>query len=194
MTHFVHQYGEALVFAVVFVEIFGVPFIPGETALIAAAVLAQRGQLSLAWVLVAGVAAAVVGAAAGYGVGRWRGRDILRWGFLARVSEKPLEHANRFFRRHGAKAVFLARFAPILRSTLGWTAGVAHMPFWRFMVWNVAGAAVWGVGIVLLAYYVGKGFVIALTHYGAIGATAVAVLVALALLAAHVWRRRMESA
>lgn len=194
MTHFIQHYGALVVFAVVFIEIFGLPFVPGEAALITGSVLAQRGHLSLAAVMIAGVAAAITGAAAGYAVGRWRGRDLLRWGFLARITERPLQNAERFFERHGAKAVFLGRFAPLLRAVIGWTAGVSGMPWRRFLVWNVVGGVVWGIGVSLAAFYVGKAFVDAINRYGAIGGGVVAAAILLVFLATHLWRRRAESA
>jgi membrane protein DedA with SNARE-associated domain len=192
MTHFVRQFGEALVFVVVFFEVAGLPFIPGETALIAAAVLAQQGHLSILWVIVAAIGAAVAGAATGYILGRWQGRRLLSW-LLRGRGEKTLDRSEEFFGRHGGKAVFLARFVPILRATVGWIAGIGEMNPLRFMAWNVLGAVVWGIGIGLAAFYAGKAAVETAQRYGAIGIGGVIVLVALVAGGMHVWRRRMEA-
>jgi membrane-associated protein len=192
MTHFVREFGEALVFVVVFFEVAGLPFIPGETALIAAAVLAQQGHLSIVWVIVAAIGAAVAGATTGYILGRWRGRRFLSW-LLRGRGEKMLDRSEEFFDRHGGKAVFLARFVPILRATVGWIAGIGEMNPVRFMAWNILGGAVWGVGIGLAAYYAGKAAVETAQRYGAIGLGAVVVLVGLVAGAMHFWRRRVET-
>jgi membrane-associated protein len=192
MTHFVREFGEALVFIVVFFEVAGLPFIPGETALIAAGVLAQQGHLSIVWVIVAAVGAAVVGAATGYILGRWQGRRVLAW-LLRGRGDKMLDRSEEFFDRHGGKAVFLARFVPILRATVGWIAGIGEMNPVRFTAWNILGGAVWGVGIGLAAYYAGKAAVETAQRYGVIGLSAVVVLVALVAGAMHVWRRRIEA-
>lgn len=192
MTHFIHEFGVGLVFAVVFFEVAGLPFIPGETALIAAAVAAQRGHLSLTGVIAAAVGAAIAGAATGYVLGRWHGRRILG-AVLGRRTTGILDRSERFFDRHGGKAVFLARFAPILRATVGWVAGISGMTWWRFTAWNLLGGVVWGVGMGLAGFYAGKAAVDTAERYGTIGIAFVAVVIVLIAAATHLWRRRMEA-
>jgi membrane protein DedA with SNARE-associated domain len=177
VTHFIEHYGLWVVFVVVMVEVAGFPFVPGETALIAAAVLASQGHGSIVWTIVLAIAAAVVGASAAYVVGRRWGRGLLRrWPLLERLTRTPIERSDHFFRRHGAKAVVLARFLPIVRATLGWMAGVGRMPLPRFLAANVAGAVAWGIGIGLLAFYVGGAVLTTIQRYGAYAIAAVAVL------------------
>jgi membrane protein DedA with SNARE-associated domain len=180
VTHFVEQYGLWVVFVVVLIEVAGLPFIPGETALIAAAVLASQGHGSIVWTIVLAVAAAVLGAAVAYGIGRRWGRGLLRlWPWLERVTRSPVHRSDEFFARHGAKAVVLGRFLPILRSTLGWMAGVGKMNIVRFALANVAGAIAWGIAIGLAAYYAGGAVIDTIQRYGtyAIGGLAVVVIV-----------------
>jgi len=191
VTHFVQEFGVGLVFAVVFFEVAGLPFIPGETALITGAVLAQQGHLSLTAVISAAVGAAVAGATTGYVLGRWRGRQIFE-AVLGRRARKMIDRSEEFFDKHGGKAVFLARFVPILRATVGWIAGIGGMNWWRFMMWNVIGGAAWGIGIGLAAFYAGKAAVEAAQRYGAIGIGSVAVILLLVVGGAHLWRRRIE--
>lgn len=179
VTHFVEQYGLWVVFVVVFLEVAGLPFIPGETALIAAAVVASQGHGSIVGAIACAIGAAVLGAAVGYAIGRRFGRDLLGvWPWLERVTRPGVERSERFFERHGSKAVFLGRFLPVLRATLGWMAGVGRMRIARFAFWNVVGAVVWGCGIGLLAYYGGRAAAAAVQHYGLYAVAGIVVLAA----------------
>lgn len=193
MTHFVSHYGLWVVFGVVFLEVAGLPFIPGETALIAASALASQGKGSIAGTIALAVAAAVLGAAAGYVVGRARGKRLLAvWPWFERVSAPAVHRSEAFFERHGPKAVFIGRFFPILRSTLGWMAGVGRMPLAPFLLWNVVGAVVWACGVGLAAYYAGAAVVNTVEHDAAVGVGVIAAIVLVAL-GVHLVLRRMES-
>ena len=193
MTHFVSHYGLWVVFGVVFLEVAGLPFIPGETALIAAGALAAQGKGSIGWTIALAVLAAVLGAVFGYVVGRTKGKKILAvWPWFERVSAPGVHRSEEFFGRHGSKAVFLGRFVPVVRATLGWMAGVGRMPWRRFLLWNVAGAVAWGCGIGLAAYYAGAAIVDAIQRDLAIG-VGILVGLGLLLLGVHLYRRRLES-
>lgn len=193
MTHFVSHYGLWVVFVVVFLEVAGLPFIPGETALIAAAALASQGHGSIVWIIVLAIAAAVTGAVAAYVVGRRWGRELLtRWRWFERVSHEGVERSQQFFDRHGSKAVFLGRFVPVLRATLGWMAGVGRMEFGGFLLWNVLGAVVWGCAIGLVAYYLGEAVIKAVERDLGIGVAAIAGILLL-LGGVHLLRRRLAS-
>jgi membrane protein DedA with SNARE-associated domain len=197
VTHLIEHYGLALLFLVVALESAGL-WLPGETALIAAGVYAAAGHLSIVWVIVVAAAAAILGDNIGYWLGREGGRRLLyRWEWTARIADRVLPPGERFFRRHGGKAVFLARFFGGLRVTGAWLAGITRMPWWRFLVWNAAGGIVWAVGVGLVAYYGGKAAADAIARYGVYGGIGVAVAIVLALAALHLWRRRaaaMDSA
>ena len=193
MTHFVEHYGLWVVFGVVFLEVAGLPFIPGETALITAAALASQGHGSIVGTIALAITAAILGAALAYGVGRWRGRELLAlWPWFERVSKPGIDRSDDFFRRHGSKAVFLGRFVPVVRATLGWMAGVGRMPWSRFVLWNVAGALAWGFGIGLAAYYGGEALVKTIERDAGIGAGAVAAL-AVVFVAVHLRHRRRRA-
>lgn len=193
LTHFVEHYGLWVVFAVIFLEVAGLPFVPGETALIAAGALASQGHGNIFAIIAVAIAAAVLGALFGYGVGRGWGRELLgRWGWFERVSFKGVERSQEFFDSHGPKAVFLGRFVPVLRATLGWMAGIGRMPLGKFMLWNVAGAVAWACLIGLLSYYLGAAVVKALERDLGIGVAVIAAIVLL-LLGFHFLRRRMEA-
>jgi membrane protein DedA with SNARE-associated domain len=193
LTHFVAHYGLWVVFVVVFLEVAGLPFLPGEAALIAAGALASQGHGSIVAIIAVAIAAAVLGALLGYVVGRRWGRELLtRWPRLERLTRKGLERAQEFFDRHGSKAVFLGRFVPVVRATLGWMAGVGRMRFASFLFWNVAGAVAWGSLIGLLAYYFGQAVVNAIERDLGIGIAVIAAIV-LVLAGIHLLRRRSEA-
>jgi membrane protein DedA with SNARE-associated domain len=193
LTHFVEHYGLWVVFGIVFLEVAGLPFVPGETALIAAGALASQGHGNIVAIIAVAISAAVLGALVGYGIGRRYGQDLLvRWPRFERASHKGIERSQEFFQEHGSKAVFLGRFVPVLRATLGWMSGVGRMPFGRFLVWNVAGAMAWGLLIGLLAYYLGQAVVDAIERDFGIGVGAIAVIL-FVLLVIHLLRRRIEA-
>jgi len=194
LSHFITVYGAPVIFIVVFLEVFAVPVGIGEIALVTAAALAQKGELTIYSVIGSATTGAVTGQAAAYLLGRWRGRRILGWGILGRVSTKPLAASEVFFQRHGGKAVFLGRFVPLLRSAVGWMAGISGLPWWRYLAWNISGAFTWSFGIGLSAYFFGKAAVDAAESWGAIGIGIIVAAAVLILLVVRFWRRRIERA
>jgi membrane-associated protein len=187
--HVVDHYGLEFLFLVVAAESAGV-WVPGETALIAAGVLASRGHFSIAAVIAVAAVAAILGDNVGYWIGRTFGRRLLR---RFRRIEALLPRAERFFRRHGGKAVFLARFFAGVRVTGAWMAGISHMPWWRFLGWNAAGGIAWATTVALVAYYLGRAAADLIARYGLIGGAAVVAIAVVGGLAVHFWRRRMET-
>jgi undecaprenyl-diphosphatase len=169
------QIGYPVLFALIFGECSGLP-LPGETALLAAGVLAGAGRLSLPLVIVVAVAAAVAGDTLGYWLGRRGGRAVLKLrGPLKAFRAHALEHGERFFERHGSKTVFLGRFVPGVRVVAAVLAGASAMPWPRFAVYNLSGAFVWAATVASLASLVGAAFAAALW----VAALAVAVAAAL---------------
>jgi membrane protein DedA with SNARE-associated domain len=191
VTHFIQDYGLYFLFVVVCLESAGL-WLPGETALIAAAVYASKGHLSIDATIVVAAIAAIVGDNIGYWIGREAGRRLIyRYAWLRRSAERVLPPAERFFERHGGKAVFLARFFGGLRVTGAWMAGITRMTWWRFLFWNAAGGIIWALGVGLLAYYAGKAAADALARYGVYAGIGAALLIVLAVAGLHVWRRRV---
>src|SRR5215210_5889191 len=191
MTELLLEHGLILVFVLVAMESAGVP-LPGETALVAAAILAENGQYSLVAVIVVAAAAAIAGDNAGYWIGRKGGRALLRRTPIVReYFERALPPAERFFLRHGAKTVFLGRFIAILRVTAAWLAGISRMPWWRFLLWNAAGGIVWAALVAVVAYKFGDAAAEAISRYGLVGAALVLVLLLLGFVALKVWRNRI---
>ena len=191
MTHFIQDYGLLFLFGIVCLESAGL-WLPGETALIAAGVYASKGHLSIAGVIAVAAAAAILGDNIGYWLGREGGRRLLnRYALLKRFADRVLPPAERFFERHGGKAVFLARFFGGVRVTGAWMAGITRMTWWRFLFWNAAGGIVWAVSIGLLAFYAGKAAADALARYGVYAAIGGGIFLVVALVVLHVWRRRV---
>jgi len=191
VTHFIEHYGLFFLFAIVCLESAGL-WLPGETALIAAAVYASKGSLSITGVIVVAAAGAIIGDNIGYWIGREGGRRLLaRYALLQRFSERVLPAGERFFARHGGKAVFLARFFGGVRVTGAWMAGITRMRWWRFLGWNAAGGIVWAVAVGLIAFFAGKAAADALARYGIYAAIGGAVAFVLLIAALHVWRRRV---
>jgi membrane protein DedA with SNARE-associated domain len=191
VTHLIENYGLFFLFGIVCLESAGL-WLPGETALIAAGVYASKGHLSIAGVIAVAAAAAIIGDNIGYWVGREGGRRLLmRYALLRRFSERVLPPAERFFERHGGKAVFLARFFGGVRVTGAWMAGITLMRWWRFLFWNALGGIVWAVAVGLIAYYAGKAAADAIARYGVYAAIAGGILLVVAIAVLHVWRRRV---
>jgi membrane protein DedA with SNARE-associated domain len=191
LEHLVSTAGLPLLFVLVMLESAGIP-LPGETALVTASFLAAKGKLDIVAVIAVAAAAAIVGDNGGYWVGRHWGRRILtRWKRLQRFSERVLPPAERFFARHGDKTVFIGRFIAILRFTAAWMAGLAHMRWWRFLVFNAAGGICWATLVGLLAYYVGRAAADAFNRYGLFGAGAILSVAGVVFVVLHVVRRRV---
>src|SRR5580692_7520396 len=148
----VSHVGYPLLLLLVMAESGGVP-VPGETALITAAVLASQGKLRIEVVILLAATGAIVGDNLGYLIGRKGGRWLLeRPGRFHRQRLEVLKTGEPFFKRHGAKAVFFGRFLLGLRVWASWLAGATRMRRRPFFAWNALGGISWATGIGLLAY------------------------------------------
>ena len=182
--------GYAAVAVFVVVEASGVP-VPGETALIAASVLASQGELSIELVIAIAAAAAIVGDNVGYLLGARFGRRLLeRPGRTEARRRAALERGQHLFDRHGAKAVFLGRWIALLRIWAAWLAGMASMRWRTFLFWNALGGIGWAIFFGLLGYYGGEAAAELVARAG-VGVAVAAGVVALALWI-FVHRRRRE--
>jgi membrane-associated protein len=147
--------GYPVLFLLIMAEAGGVP-VPGETALIAGGVLAGRGELSIEAVIAIAAVAAIVGDNIGYWVARHGGRRLLeRPGFLEDHRRRVITTFEPFFERHGSKAVFLGRWILGLRVWASWLAGITHMEWRRFLLWNALGGISWAVTVGVAAYVIG---------------------------------------
>ena len=186
MTNFVTNHGLPLLFLVVMLESFGIP-LPGETALIAFGVLASQGHYSIVVVIAVAAAAAIIGDNLGYElIGRKGGRRLFeRWGPLRRRAERILPPTEELMAKHGGKVVFFGRFITVLRYTAAWVAGIAGMPWRKFLFWNAAGGICWATLVGLVSYYAGGAAADAIQRYGIYAAAVVAGAVVIFFLITH---------
>lgn len=157
-TSLVHAIGYAGIFLILFAEtglLIGF-FLPGDTLLISAGILAARGQLSLPILLVGAASAAVLGDAVGFLIGREAGPRLFQRDDSFWFRRKHLDTARRFFDRHGGKTIVIARFIVAIRTFAPVVAGAARMPYPRFAVFNIAGGIGWVCLVTLTAYAFGS--------------------------------------
>jgi membrane protein DedA with SNARE-associated domain len=153
LEHVVRDYGVVAVFLIVTIESLGAP-VPGESLLIFAALLAGRGEISLPGLLIFAWAGSVLGDNIGYAIGRNVGRGaIARHGAKIGLTEARFNAIEGVFRRYGSVTVVFARFFNILRQLNGIVAGILGMSWWRFLLFNMIGAALWVAAWVLAASY-----------------------------------------
>jgi membrane protein DedA with SNARE-associated domain/membrane-associated phospholipid phosphatase len=135
--------------------------VPGETFVLFGGFLAAQGKLDWGDLMVLVCIGAILGDSIGYEVGRYVGREQLLRFSLFGLRQKHLEQVEEFFYRHGGKAVFFGRFTALLRALIPFVAGSSGMRYPRFLLYNAAGGVVWGVGFVLLGYFVGASWQVA---------------------------------
>jgi membrane protein DedA with SNARE-associated domain len=183
----ISSYGLWLIAGIIALECVGIP-VPGETTLVAAAIYAgTTHHLSIAAVIGAAIAGAIVGNVIAFSIGRAYGYRLLRrYGRYIHLDETRIKIGEYLFLRHGGKVVFFARFVPVLRSVAALLAGANRMSWRSFMVANVTGAVVW-VGIDCIgAYLLGEELTKLAAPAGiALGAIVVAIIVAGALFVAR---------
>jgi membrane protein DedA with SNARE-associated domain len=176
--------------AIIGLESMGVPS-PGETALVLAAVLASQGKLQIWLVILIGVSSAIVGDNTGYLLGRRFGREVLEHsGPFHKRRLEVIAVGDRFFSKHGPKAVFIARWIALVRFAAAWLAGINEMRFVEFFVWNALGGVTWGVTYGLVGYFAGSAAADAITKFGVFAAIALAVFVISFLVYLKVRERR----
>jgi membrane protein DedA with SNARE-associated domain len=167
--------------------------IPSEPTMLFAGFAASDGAYPWwAPALVASVAN-LTGSWVAYTAGYYGRVELLERQRFVHISHKHLEWADRFFARHGDKAVLISRMLPIVRTFISLPAGIARMPFWRFTALTFAGAIPWNTGLVLLGYAARENWEdirrwLHLVDYGVI----VAIVAGAVYLAVRWWRRRNE--
>lgn len=165
--------------AVIGLESMGIPS-PGETALVAAAVLASQGKLQIWLVIVIGIASAIIGDNIGYFLGRKVGREVIEApGPFHKRRLMLIRIGDRFFEKHGGKTVFLGRWIALIRVAAAWLAGINEMKFSHFFLWNAFGGITWGITFGLVGYFGGRAAGRVLSTIGVVGAIVLGVVLVL---------------
>jgi membrane protein DedA with SNARE-associated domain len=179
------RYGYFVIFVPVLLETAGVP-LPGETTLLLSGVAASTGRIDPRIAIAVGSSAAILGDNIGYAIGRYGGRRlVMRLAHIGRI-ESSLAWGEQFFARHGGKTVFFARWIFGLRIFGAWIAGMVHMPWRVFVVWNAAGGITWCASVIGLGYFFGHSLHVIEKVLGVGGVIAV---VSVAVVGLGAWRR-----
>lgn len=144
-------------FGIIFAEtglFFGF-FLPGDSLLFTAGILASQGFLNIWWLCPLFFLAALVGDNVGYQIGRVAGPRLFTRPKSLLFNPEHLTRSHAFFERHGGKAVILARFVPVVRTFSPVVSGLARMRYVKFMFFSVIGALLWAVGLTLFGYWLG---------------------------------------
>lgn len=163
-------------------------FLPGDSLLFTAGFLASQDVLNV-WLLVGGAAiCSVLGDNVGYATGHRFGRRLFRRHDSWLFHKDNLVKAQRFFDRHGGKAILLARFMPIIRTFTPITAGIGNMRYPTFFTYNLIGGMLWTAGLTLLGFFLGN--VIPNVDHYLLPIVALIVVVSVAPSAWHLWQER----
>jgi membrane-associated protein len=131
-------------------------FLPGDSLLITAGLLASAGHLNIWWLNGLLIAAAIIGDSVGYAIGRRLGPRIFTRQKSLLFNPKHVERTRRFYEKYGPKTIVIARFVPIVRTFAPVLAGVGTMEYRRFLFYNVAGGVGWVVSMSWAGYLLGR--------------------------------------
>jgi membrane-associated protein len=154
----IEAFGTIGLFAIVFAEsgLLAGFFLPGDSLLFTAGLLAYEGHMNLAIVLVGCFVAAVAGDQVGYVIGRRYGPTVFNRPDSRFFHQKNVDRARAYFEKNGPKTIVLARFLPVIRTFTPVVAGVGRMDYRKFVTFNVLGGFLWSFGVTLAGYFLGK--------------------------------------
>ncbi|HVW35168.1 MAG TPA: DedA family protein [Acidimicrobiia bacterium] len=153
--HLIETFGTIGLLVTIFAESCIIFFLPGDTLLFTAGLLASQGKLNIAVVLIGSFAAAVAGNQVAYALGNRLGPSLFKPGSRLFKAEY-VEKANDYFDRFGSRTIVLARFVPAVRTFAPILAGIGTMRYRTFVTFNVVGAALWALGVTALGYTLGR--------------------------------------
>lgn len=158
LTNLIEILGYPGLFAIIMAEsgLFFAVYLPGGSLLFTSGLLASQGYLNIYILLATVITAAILGDTIGYAFGSWVGPALWRRPDSRFFKKKYLEQTRYFFKDHGTRTIFLARFIPIIRTFAPILAGVGEMQYRTFLFYNALGAVVWGGGFVLGGYFLGE--------------------------------------
>lgn len=192
-SHLVKTFGYLGIFITIFLEsgvVFGF-FLPGDSLLFAAGLLASQHYLSVIGVIVAAVAGAILGNNAGYYTGKKAGPSLFTRKNSRLFSTQRVAQAHEFFEQKGGQALVLARFIPAVRTFVPIVAGVGKMDYRHFFKFNALGGLIWGISMPVLGYSLGK-TVPSIDRYILPAIFAIVVISALPVLAHYIKSRKRE--
>ena len=153
--HLIETFGTIGLLVTIFAESCIIFFLPGDTLLFTAGLLASQGQLNVVVIVVGSFVAAVAGNQVAYVLGNRAGPALFKPGSKLFKAEY-VERANEYFDKFGSRTIVLARFVPAVRTFAPILAGIGTMRYRTFVTFNVVGALLWAVGVTLLGYTLGK--------------------------------------
>lgn len=150
-----------ILFLIIFVEtgVVVMPFLPGDSLLFAAGMLAAQPNELNVWVLIALLlVAAIAGDSMNYAIGKHFGLRITKFKLFGKqlVKDEHVEKTHTFYEKYGSKTIVIARFVPIVRTLAPFVGGIGRMHYGTFITYNVVGAVLWVVGITLAGYFLGN--------------------------------------
>jgi membrane-associated protein len=157
----ISSYGQ-LVYFVIFIVIFCetglvfLPFLPGDSLIFAAGAFAGAGSLNIFILYAILIVAAVLGDTVNYEIGKHFGRKILEYKKIKFIKDEHIQKADAFVAKHGSKAVFLARFIPIIRTIVPFIAGMGNLEYKKFVKVNAIGGILWVTLFLGLGYFFGN--------------------------------------
>jgi membrane protein DedA with SNARE-associated domain len=194
LENIVRHYGAFAVMPILAIEAIGAP-VPGESLLIFASVLAGRGEMSLPALLIFAWVGSVIGDNLGFLIGRKLGRKtVLRYGAKVGLTNERFSKIEITYVRYGSATVLFARFFSILRQLNGIVAGILGMSWWRFVLFDAVGAALWVTVWVFLPAYFSEhlAFIVTLAHHKIV-VVSFLIAVGLILVVAFFIRRMRET-
>lgn len=193
----IHRLPASLVYVLVTVLVFGEAalfigfFLPGETAVLVAGVVASQGHVNIGVVCVLVVTAAIIGDSVGYVIGHRYGEGLMKLPVLRR-RRAALDRALDGLRRRGPIYVFIGRFTAFLRAVMPGLAGMSKMNYRRFLIANALGGLIWGVAFSLLGYFAGTALT-KIEKYASWAGLAVLIAMVLFVVVFHFVKKRRES-
>lgn len=144
-----------ILFTVIFIEtgLVIMPFLPGDSLLFAAGTFAALGSLNIGFLILLLIGAAFLGDTVNYTIGHYLGERAynIKW-----IKKEYFDKTHAFFEKHGGKAIFLARFVPIVRTFAPFVAGIGKMSYSYFITYNIVGGVVWVLLFTLAGYFFGN--------------------------------------
>lgn len=147
-----------ILFMIVFLEtgLVVTPFLPGDSLLFAAGAFAGRGALSIDYLVVVLLVAAILGDTLNYHIGKYLGPKVLKNENSRILKKQHLDKTQRFYERYGGKTIIIARFVPIVRTFAPFLAGVGAMNYSKFLSYNIIGAFIWVFSLCFAGYFFGE--------------------------------------